>query len=114
MVLVVCHTERLALAVRAQTRHWENVLLVVNASVVAERERPVQRGVLNRTPEIDNLEAIGEELRDVGRRKMAVYACDRRPGRLVNVGLRDGLALARRVLLVAWRAVPEGWKNTYC
>ena len=108
MVLIVCHTEHFSLATGTQTGHWKYVLLFVNASVVAERERPVQSGVFNGTPEIDYLEATREEPRDVDRRKMAVYVCDGRPGRLIDVDLRDGLALPFHDLLVVCLSVPKG------
>lgn len=65
MVFVVSHAVRLALAVRVDKRHGKRVLLGVHAPVVAECKRPVERRVVDRAPEIDDLESAREELRHV-------------------------------------------------
>lgn len=65
MAFVVFHAVRLALAVRVDKRHGKRVLLGVHAPVVAECKRPVERRVVDRAPEIDDLESAREELRHV-------------------------------------------------
>ena len=112
MLLVVCHAERLALAVGIHKRDREHVLLRVDAAVVAQCEGPVQRGMLDGPPEVDYLEAVREKLRYVLGGEMAVHARDGRRGRLVDVDLRDGLALVGRVLLFAWRAAADSCKKS--
>ncbi len=96
MILVVCYTERLALAIGIHKRDGEHVLLRVDAAVVAQCERPIQRGMFDGPPEVDDLEALREKLRDVLGGEMAVHARDGRRGRLVDVDLGDGLALVGR------------------
>ena len=107
MILVVCDTERLAFAVGVYKRNWEHVLLHVHAPVVAECKRPIPRCVFDGSPEVDDLEAIFEELWDISGGEMAVHARNRRWGRLVDMDLRDGLALSHLVLALAWQAAPE-------
>ncbi len=80
MAFVVSHAVCLTLVVRVDKRHGERILLRVHAPVVAQRERPVERGVGNWAPEIDDLEPAREELRHVGRGQVAVDARDGRRG----------------------------------
>lgn len=57
VVLVPLHAIRLPIAIREFERVGDEVAVAVDAVVVADRERPVERGVVNWPPEIDNLEA---------------------------------------------------------
>ena len=114
VVLVECYSQRLALAVGGHARHREQVLLCVDGAVVAQREGPVPRGVLDGPPEVDDLEALFKQLRGVGGGEMAVHTRDGGGGRLVDMDPRDGLALACYVFLVAWPAAAEGCTKSYC
>ncbi len=80
VILVVCHTEDLAFVVGIYECNWENVLLGVNAPVVTQSERPIERGIFDGTPEVNQLEAFLQELRDVGGGKMTMHARNGRWG----------------------------------
>ena len=101
MAFVVFYAVRLPLVVRVDKRHRERILRV-HAPVVAQRERPIERGVGDWAPEIDDLEPAREQLRHVGRGQVAVDARDGRRGSLVDVHLWHRLALIRRVFGRAW------------
>jgi hypothetical protein len=53
--------------------------------VVAQGEGGVEGWVTNRPPQVDDLEALGEKLRDVRFGKMTLHAVGSRFGRLVDV-----------------------------
>ena len=57
VVLVPLHAIRLPIAIREFERVRNKVAVAIDTVVVADRERPVERGVVNWPPEIDNLEA---------------------------------------------------------
>ena len=98
---VVLHAERLPVAVGVLQRGRHEVVRAVDGAVVAERERPVERGVVDGPPEVDDLETAREQLGDVVRGEMAADARDGRLLRLVDMYLRHGLALLRRVFDLA-------------
>ena len=115
MVLVVCHTICLALAVGIYERNVEYVLLGINATVVTERERPVIGRVLDGSPEVNYLEALFEEFRRVGGGEVTVHTRDGGGGGLVNMSLRNGLVLPRLVFIrvIDCATVPDCCTDNY-
>ena len=98
VVLVPLHAERLPVAVRVLERVRDEVARAVDAVEVAERERPVERDVVDRPPQIYDLEAPLEQPLHILGREVAMHARDGRRGRLVDVHARDGLPILRRVV----------------
>ena len=112
MVLIVCHTEHFSLATGTQTGHWKYVLLFVNASVVAQRERPVQSRVFNGAPEIDNLETLGQQPGNVFLGKVTMNTSDSGLERLVDMGGGSWLAFIWVIPRFAWAAAADGYGFT--
>lgn len=104
---VVLHAERLPIAIGVLESSRHKVVRTVDRAVVTERERPVECDVVDRPPEVDDLEAILEQLGYVRSGEMTVDTCDGRVLGLVDVDLRHGLALLRRVLDLAWAAAAD-------
>ena len=57
VVLVPLHAIRLPIAIREFERVRDEVAIGVDTVEVADRERPVERCMMDRPPEIDDLEA---------------------------------------------------------
>lgn len=91
MFRAVLDTKRLAVSVGIPEGHWHQVLLEVDGSVVTQRERVVERRVIDWAPEVDDLETVLEELGRVGGREVSVHARDGCTGRLIDVRACDGL-----------------------
>jgi hypothetical protein len=108
MILAVTHAERLTLTIRVDETRRDKVLLRVHCREVAKRERPVERGVLNWAPEIDNLEAPLEELGGVGRRQVPVHACNCGSSGLVNMNPVYRLSLGRSVIELSGTVASKG------
>ena len=108
MVRIVLHAQRLSVVVGVAQNRGHEVVLHVDAAVVAERERPVPRGVVDGPPEVDDLEAVLEQLGRVRGREVAHDARRGGLGRLVDVHLRHGLALLGRVVELAGAAAADG------
>ena len=107
VVGVILNDEGLTVAVGVLQRGRHEVGRAVYGAVVAEREWPIVRCVLDRAPQVDDLESLGKELGGILSRQMAVDAGNRRFFRLVNVHPRDGLALVGSVLDLARTATPD-------
>ena len=60
-------------------------------------------------PEIDDLEAVLEELRDIGGWEVAVHAGDGRFGGLVDMHSDGGLVGLRGVPELVWATAADGW-----
>lgn len=65
MVRVELDTQRLAVVVGVLQRGGDKVVLCINAAVVAQRQRPIERGVVYGPPEVDDLETTLQKLGDV-------------------------------------------------
>ena len=86
------HAERLTIAIRVLERGGYEVVLAVDAAIVAQRQRPVLSGMGDWPPEVNDLESSGEKLGDVRLRKMAVDTSPRGFGGLINVDLGHWLS----------------------
>ena len=87
----------------------DDVLLHIEGVVVAQGEGPFQRGVVDRPPEVDDLETLLEEPCDFLGREVAVDAGNGCLGRLVDVRLRGWLAGPGRLADLFWIASPDGY-----
>ena len=63
----------------------------------------------DRPPEIDDLEAVLEELGDIGGWEVAVHMGDGRFGGLVDMHSDGGLAGLRGVPELVWATAVDGW-----
>jgi hypothetical protein len=109
MLRVVLDTERLAFVIRVPEGRGHQVVLRVDAAVIAERERPVPRRVVDRTPEVDDLEAVLQQLWDVFGGQVSVDTGNRGLGGLVDVNLRHRLTFLGAVVELAGTATTDGW-----
>lgn len=108
VALVVLDTKSLAIAVRVLQGGGDEILRNVDAPVVAEREGPIPRSVMNGSPEVDDLEAVLEELWHILCRQVSVDASCGRGSGLVNVDLRHRLTLLRTVVDLTGTATTDG------
>jgi len=99
---------RLAIVLWVFQGRRREVVLRVYGAVVTEREWPVVRGVLDWTPQVDDLEATLQKRRCIRRREMAMDSRNRRSLGLVNVDTRHGLPLVWGVLRLSWAATANG------
>ena len=90
MVRIIPYAERLAFPVRIEEAHRNDVLRV-NASVIAQSQRPVVGRVADGAPEVYDLEALLQQLRNILRWKMAVDTRDSCFAALVDVDAGDWL-----------------------
>ena len=79
-------------------------IVLGHAPVVAESKRPINRGMRNGSPKVDELPAFFEELRCFVGREMTMDSGDGRLCGLVNVDVRDGLALFGSGIDLSWSA----------
>ncbi len=98
MVFIIAHTERFAFSIRIYERNRERISCLVYTPVVAQSERPIVCGMVDGSPEVDDLEAVLEQLLDVGRGEVSVYAIDGGLEGLVNVDVGNGLPLIWTVI----------------
>jgi hypothetical protein len=108
VVLIRLHAKSFSFPFRGDTCDGDHVLLYIDTSVVAQRQRPVISRVLNRTPEVDDLEALGKQLRHLLSGEMAVHARNGRCIGLIDVHLRYRLAVVCAIDL-AWLAATNGY-----
>jgi hypothetical protein len=109
MVLVKFHTKRFAFAVGVDERDGDHILLHVDASVVAQRQRPVDGRIFDGAPEVDDLEALRKQLRHLLSGEMAVHARYGRSRGLVDVHPRYRLAGVWAIVTdVAWSVAANG------
>ena len=107
VIRVELDTKGLSIAVGVFERGGHEVVLDVDAPVVAEGKRPVPGGMMYGPPEVDDLEAALEERGRVGGGEVSVYAGDGGGGGLVDVDLGDGLAFGGVVVQLAGAAAPD-------
>lgn len=98
MIGVIPHLQRLPVVIRVLQRTGNKVVLDIDAPVVAERERPVPRWVVDGTPKVDDLEAVLQELRGVADWEVPMYASSGGRLGLVDMDLRHRLPLLRAVV----------------
>ena len=70
----------------------------IDRGIVAKCKWEVVRDVMYRPPQVDDLEALGEQAVDVFGRQVTVDTRSGRRRRLVNVHPLDRLALFRRII----------------
>ena len=97
VVFVPLHAVRLPVPIRVFERVWDEVAVAVDAVEIAKCERPVKRSVVDRSPEIDNLEAPLKQSLHVLCWEVASHTSDGRLGRLIDMHARNGLSILRRV-----------------
>lgn len=98
MIRIVADTKCLAIPVRVSQRDGGQILLGVDTPEVTQRQWPVNCWDTNRTPEVNDLEAMFDKFRSLGGRKVTVNSSDGGFGSLVNVNPRDGLPFLRAVV----------------
>jgi hypothetical protein len=111
MVLVVLHTKSFAWFAVGVDERDRNHVVCADASVVTQRQRPVEGRVLDGAPEVDDLEALRKQPRHLLGGEMAVHARDGRSRRLVDVHRRYRLAVLGAVVELAWPVAADGCKN---
>lgn len=89
MLVVMLHSERLSIPIEVLESRWHKVSsrLVSYAAEVAERERELPCWVLDGTPEVDDLEALGEEVGDVSFREVQTHTAGGRFGSLSMISV---------------------------
>jgi hypothetical protein len=92
MLRVEQHGKRFAVVVGIAEGHGHEIALDVDGVVVADSERPGVSRVVDRSPEVDNLVALFDQLICV-LRDVAVDASAGGLGRLVDVHLRHRLPI---------------------
>jgi hypothetical protein len=65
MVFIIAHTEHFAFSIRIYEPNRERISCLIYTPVVAQSKRPIVCGVVNGPPEVDDLEAVPEQLWDV-------------------------------------------------
>ena len=108
MIRVVLHPEGLSIAIRVLESRGHQIILNVDAPVVAQRERPVPGCVLDRPPQVDDLIPVLQELRNVFCGKMSVDTRQCGSGSLVDMDLGNRLPLLWAVVNLAWSAATNG------
>ena len=88
---------------------WNQIVDGVNAPIIAERQRPIPSGTADRPPQVDDLEAMLQEIRNIFRREMTMYASDGRLRRLINVHLSYRLTLIRTIVDLSRTAATKSW-----
>ena len=107
MIGIVVNAKRFAIPVRVSQGDWYQVLLNVDTPVVTQCKRMIVGRVVDWAPEVDNLEAVLQQLWNVLSGKMAVNASDGRLGSLVDVHRRDRLTLVRAIVDLSWAATAD-------
>ena len=74
MIWIMANAHCFPFAIGIDQCDWECIIFQVDASVVAEGKWPVDSGVGDGPPEIDNLEAASEECRSIFGGEMAMDA----------------------------------------
>ena len=85
VVGVVLDTQSLSIAIGVPKSSRFEIVLDINAAVVAECERPVPGGMVNRPPQIDDLETLGKQAVGVFSRQVSMYTCGSSRMRPVNM-----------------------------
>jgi hypothetical protein len=65
MVFIVAHTEHFAFSFRIKERNRERIFCLIYTPVVAQSEWTIVCSVVDGPPEVDDLEAVLEQLWDV-------------------------------------------------
>lgn len=110
VVLVVRDTKRLSFTVRVLQGGGHQILLVVDAVEVAESKRPIIRYTTNRSPEVDDLEALFEQLRCILGRGVHVDTSSGRGRCLIDMDEGDGLALCGTIVFLTRTAATNSFK----
>ena len=109
MVWVEPHAKRFPISIRVLERGWDQVLLEVYGPEVAQREWPVVRGVVDGPPQVDDLEAMLQELWGVACGKVAVDASRCRLSGLVDMHRGNWLALLWAIVWNSRAAAANGY-----
>ena len=73
VILVVPYPHHLSLVIRKDQCDRKRVRLRIDAVIVAQRKGPVESRMRDGPPEVDDLEAMLEELGDIGGRKVPLH-----------------------------------------
>lgn len=95
---VILDGKGLALPIRVDQCDREDIILWINAPKIAQSERPIERWNFYWPPQIDDLEAVFEQFWGFCGGKVPMDAGNRRPNRLINVGLLDRLTFVGAVV----------------
>ena len=110
MIGVIFDHERFSLVVRIDKSRRE-IIFLIYAPVIAQAQRPVDSRVGNGPPQVNDLEAILEELRDVSGWKMSANTLDRRLVGLIDVNLGHRLTFIGTNIQLVWGMATNGWGN---
>ena len=107
MVFIVAHTEHFTFSIRIYERNRERISCLIYTPVVAQSERPIVCGVVDGSPEVDDLEAVLEQLWSVGRGEVFVREINGVLGSLVAVDEESGLARIFNVIQLFWAVAAD-------
>lgn len=111
LLRIIHHAHGFALEIRIHQSDRKDVASGVDASVVAETQRPVNCRVRDGAPYIDDLEPTLEKGFCFIGWEMAPDAGDGRIGGLVDVGLGHGLAPIWGIVNLIGPATADGWNS---
>jgi hypothetical protein len=102
------HPTSLSLHIRINQCNRHCILVWIHTTIITKRQRPIIRSVIDGPPEINDLIAVFEQFRDVFGREMAVDPSKGGFGSLVDMGVKDGLTLLRRVFDFSGTSATDG------
>lgn len=107
VVRVELDTESLSLPVGVDKVGRSEVLLEIDTPEVTEGERPIPSSMVNWTPEVDDLEAMLQQLWNVLGWEMAMDTGYRGLGGLVDMYIGNRLTLVRAIINLAWTTTAD-------
>ena len=107
---IIFDHERFSFAVGIDKSRRE-IILLIYTPIIAQAQRPVDSRVGDGPPQVNDLETIFKQLRDVRRRKMSANTLDRRVFGLIDVNLGQRLTLIGTNTQLAWATATNGWGN---
>ena len=110
VIWVILDPKRFSLALGKDQRHWESVTLI-DTPIIAQTKGPIDRGVDNGPPEVDDLEATFKELGRFVGWEVSVHTRDGGLVGLVDVHLDRRLTAIRTVAHLTWTAATNGWER---
>ena len=110
VIWVIFDPESFSFAVGIDERCGEVISLIYTPEI-AQAQRPINSRVGDGPPQVNDLEAIFKELRDIGGRKTSVNTLDRGLVGLVDMYLDHWLTPIGTIVELAWTTATNGWEN---
>jgi len=95
--LIILDSKRFTFTVRENKSYWKCVPFDINASMIAEGQRPIYGRVCDGPPEVDDLEASFKEFLSIGGGEMSVDSRDGGGGGLIDMNSCSWLTKISRV-----------------